>query len=289
MSTVSPLSRPDDTDAFRASLRNIRKACGVPIAFGGRREGNGIRLTTFDGVRTRLLDQLAVTPGAGLGGRVLASRRPAGVRHYARATTITHEYDRPVLAEGISSIIAAPVLVDGEVRGVLYASLRGFEHAIGDRTTDALVRYSADLGRELAVRDEVDRRLKLVDSQMTDDASKFLGVDVREELRSIQSELRFLAREVTDPSLRAQLIETGMRLTKLGAPRQSGKPGPRLSSRELDVLTEVALGATNGQIAERLCLSTETVKTYLRNAAAKLETRTRHEAVVVARRLGLLL
>jgi DNA-binding CsgD family transcriptional regulator len=289
MSSATALGRPDDTDAYRAALRDIRKTCDVPIAFGGRSEEGGLRLSVFDGARTRMLDQLAVPLGTGLGGKVFASRRPEGVRNYARASTITHEYDRPVLAEGISSIIAAPVLVGGQVRGVLYAGIRGFEHVIGDRITDWLVRHSAELGRELAVRDEVDRRLKLIASRATDDASKPLGVDVREELRSIQSDLRVLAREVSDPALRAQLVETGMRLTRLGDPEQTNAATAKLSSRELDVLAEVALGATNQQIAERLCLSAETVKTYLRNAMAKLDARTRHEAVVTARRLGILL
>ncbi|HEX2212889.1 MAG TPA: LuxR C-terminal-related transcriptional regulator, partial [Mycobacterium sp.] len=61
-----------------------------------------------------------------------------------------------------------------------------------------------------------------------------------------------------------------------------------LTSRELDVLAQVALGCTNAEAAKRLSLRTETVKSYLRSAAAKLGTKTRHEAVIRARRSRLL-
>jgi LuxR family transcriptional regulator, regulator of acetate metabolism len=61
-----------------------------------------------------------------------------------------------------------------------------------------------------------------------------------------------------------------------------------LSAREFDVLSHVALGCRNAEIADRLSLSVETVKTYMRNLMAKLEVSSRHEAVFEARRRGLL-
>ena len=61
-----------------------------------------------------------------------------------------------------------------------------------------------------------------------------------------------------------------------------------LTARELDVLAQVALGCTNAEAAERLSLKPETVKSYLRSAAAKLGTRSRHEAVSKARRSRLI-
>jgi len=63
---------------------------------------------------------------------------------------------------------------------------------------------------------------------------------------------------------------------------------PALAPRELDVLAQVALGCTNSETAQRLSLRPETVKSYLRSAMTKLGARTRHEAVVRARRLGFL-
>ena len=64
--------------------------------------------------------------------------------------------------------------------------------------------------------------------------------------------------------------------------------GPVLSPREIDVLTQVALGLRNEEVAQRLSLSAETVKSYLRSAAVKLGTHSRYESVHAARRLGLL-
>jgi DNA-binding CsgD family transcriptional regulator len=61
-----------------------------------------------------------------------------------------------------------------------------------------------------------------------------------------------------------------------------------LTTRELDVLAQVAMGCTNSEAAQRLSLKPETVKSYLRSAALKLGTRTRHEGRVAARRFRLI-
>jgi LuxR family transcriptional regulator, regulator of acetate metabolism len=62
----------------------------------------------------------------------------------------------------------------------------------------------------------------------------------------------------------------------------------RLAPREVDVIACVASGATNAVAGERLGLRPETVKSYLRSAMRKLGAHTRLEAVVAARRAGLL-
>ncbi len=55
-----------------------------------------------------------------------------------------------------------------------------------------------------------------------------------------------------------------------------------LSGRESEILTMLAQGLTGEQIAKRLVLSPETVRTHVRNAMEKLHARTRTEAVVKA-------
>jgi DNA-binding NarL/FixJ family response regulator len=55
-----------------------------------------------------------------------------------------------------------------------------------------------------------------------------------------------------------------------------------LSRRESEVLTMLAKGLTGEEIARRLVLSPETVRTHVRNAMEKLDARTRTEAVVKA-------
>ncbi|HVD38566.1 MAG TPA: response regulator transcription factor [Solirubrobacterales bacterium] len=58
--------------------------------------------------------------------------------------------------------------------------------------------------------------------------------------------------------------------------------GKTLSRRESEILTLLAQGLTGEEIAKRLVLSPETVRTHIRNAMEKLDARTRTEAVVKA-------
>ena len=55
-----------------------------------------------------------------------------------------------------------------------------------------------------------------------------------------------------------------------------------LTPREEEILTLIAQGMTNPQIAERLVISTSTVHFHVHNILAKLQVQTRTEAVAVA-------
>lgn len=61
-----------------------------------------------------------------------------------------------------------------------------------------------------------------------------------------------------------------------------------LSEREMQVLREIAAGHANKEIAERLHVSLNTVKTHVARILDKLDARRRTEAVQKARELGLL-
>lgn len=70
-------------------------------------------------------------------------------------------------------------------------------------------------------------------------------------------------------------------LIKLSQP--NGTSPPRvLSRREAEILELLSTGLTGEQIAERLVLSPETIRTHVRNAMGKLQAKTRTEAVVKA-------
>jgi DNA-binding NarL/FixJ family response regulator len=69
---------------------------------------------------------------------------------------------------------------------------------------------------------------------------------------------------------------------------QEGRATPRLSAREREVLDEIATGATNREIGERLYLSPHTIKEHTSSIYRKLEVRNRAEAVKHAQRLGLI-
>jgi DNA-binding NarL/FixJ family response regulator len=78
-----------------------------------------------------------------------------------------------------------------------------------------------------------------------------------------------------DPRLRPALLS-----------RRSTERLPSLSNREREVLDLLAQGLTGEQVAERLVLSAETVKTHVRNAMSKLEAHTRVHAIAIALREG---
>jgi DNA-binding NarL/FixJ family response regulator len=84
-----------------------------------------------------------------------------------------------------------------------------------------------------------------------------------------------------DPRLRDALPP--VRATTDPAPAQ--RPS-LLSKREREIMDHLAQGLTGEQVAERLFLSAETVKTHIRNAMGKLEASTRVHAVALALRDG---
>lgn len=61
---------------------------------------------------------------------------------------------------------------------------------------------------------------------------------------------------------------------------------PSLSVREREIMGLLAEGLTGEEVAARLVLSTETVKTHVRNAITKLEARNRVHAIAIALRAG---
>jgi DNA-binding NarL/FixJ family response regulator len=81
-------------------------------------------------------------------------------------------------------------------------------------------------------------------------------------------------------------VRTGLHAFDLRHPRRN-PIGASLSPREREVLTLVAEGATNREIASMLGIGIETVKTLLRRTFAKLGVQRRVQAVWAARELGL--
>ena len=277
------LLRPSDDDALRSELRALSMSTAFPVLFGGAVSGGAMLLSGFAGTRSRILRGLTIDFRCGLGGRAVAEQRPQAVPDYFTSQNISHEYDVQVSREGIESLLAVPVVVRGQTRAAIYGGLRS-TRPIGDVMTDPVLRAASRLAREIEIRDEVDRRVALLSatSSRTDRSAA-----ESERITESYLTLRALAGQVGDGAVAAQLREVEATLRSLTAPDVVDTP-ITLSAREFDVLSHVALGCRNAEIAERLSLSVETVKSYMRNLMAKLEVSSRQEAVVVARRHGLL-
>ncbi|AHH94741.1 helix-turn-helix transcriptional regulator [Kutzneria viridogrisea] len=271
----------EDAAEIRRTLLALRGATGLPVAFGGvvtdRRQ---LHLSELSGTTTNSLLGLAVCTGRGLGGKALAMSRPLAVTDYSNAQTISHQYDRPVGAEGLRSILAVPVVVQRSVRAMLYGALRQ-ALPLGDRIITQAVEAARELEQNLAVRDELRRRMEQAQKPAPSSGPGW------EEVRSAHAELRVLAQELTDQGLRHRVHEVCAKLASASGSRTGEEP-PSLSPRELDVLSCVAQGQTNAATADQLGLLPETVKAYLRSAMRKLDCHSRIAAVVAARRAGLL-
>lgn len=286
MSTPGAVApRLDDASAFRKALWIVRSKAGASVAFGGPTRDGALVLDQVLGDQTRKLRGLRVLPGRGLGGQVVATERLLSVDDYGASTLITHHYDDEVLAEGLRGLTAVPVLVRGNVRGALYAGAR-VPGRLGGVATSLLIDVAKALSNELAIRDEVNRRLHLLENGPPPPAPTYAG------LEELHAELCGIAAGVDDPEVRRRLQAAAGRLAFLGTPEATAAPHgvavPSLTPRELDVLAEVELGCTNAEVASRLSLLPETVKAYLRSASRKLGVHGRYQAVLTARRLGLL-
>ncbi|OJF79026.1 helix-turn-helix transcriptional regulator [Nocardia seriolae] len=283
-STTDGLLRPSDGDALRAELRGLAALSKLPVVFGGEVHAGTLVLSEFVGTRTNGMRGLTVEHNSGLGGSAVASGRPRSVADYRSASTITHHYDVPVLGEGLRAVVAVPVVVKGEARAVLYVANRD-SGVIGDRIAEEMVQAGRRLAMELAIRDEVDRRLRL---SFAREAVSSANAVVTEQLRDLHAELRGITQTVSDAAARTRLWEVAEKLARLVSGVAAPDDAVTLAPRELDVLAHVALGCKNIEAAQRLSVRPETVKSYLRSAMTKLGAHNRHEAVVRARRLGLL-
>ena len=88
------------------------------------------------------------------------------------------------------------------------------------------------------------------------------------------------------PSITAKIVSEFKRITSPQvATKEIVEP---LSGRELEILRLVSDGLSNKQIAEKLVIAEGTVKNHLSNILAKLSAHDRLQAVLLAKKLGLI-
>ncbi|GAA4743232.1 LuxR C-terminal-related transcriptional regulator [Nocardioides endophyticus] len=263
-------------DVWESAVVQLRVTSGVDLAFAGDISDGRLVLKNFSGGHSGRLSNLAVARGAGAGGLAWRQARVVSIDDYRRARKITHEYDTPVLAEGIVGLVAAPVIVGPRVRGVLYGAVRQGS-ARGDRMQAAVEADARRLAHRLAVCDEVEHQVVSQTTLLSQTSQRN-----EEALRRVYARLREMRSTTTDPKTFEQLENLLETINNIDDVQ------PSLTERQLDVLSLVATGDSYAAVAERLCISPQTVKSYMRDLMAQFSVHSRHEMVVACRRLGIL-
>jgi two-component system NarL family response regulator len=106
--------------------------------------------------------------------------------------------------------------------------------------------------------------------------------EVADAIRSVHA-----GQSLISPSMASKLLTEFATMAKKDEEKQQ-MPAPRLTDREMEVLTLVAQGLNNRDIAKELFISENTVKNHVRNILEKLHLHSRMEAVVYAVREKLL-
>ena len=97
-----------------------------------------------------------------------------------------------------------------------------------------------------------------------------------------------------DPSVQRRLVDAFATGVRVGVPGTTGGAGDQmdlasdgLTQREVEVLTEIAAGLSNAEIAGKLRISAATVKTHINHLLAKTGMRDRAQLVAYAFQRGL--
>ena len=254
----------DDDEAVRSALTALKNATSIPVTmYATLLPDNRLQITQWVGLRTPALQNIIMEAGTGVGGRVVSTRRPVGVSDYTRANIISHENDRVMQDEGLHSLLAVPV-------------------RLGDKVIEEVTMTARCLEQDIAVNSALRQFEASVPA--TPRSNRSMNGAEWEQVRSTHSKLRMLANRVNDEHVRKELEVLCEQMVSPVRVKQS----TRLSARELDVLSCVALGHTNVEAAEEMGIGAETVKSYLRSVMRKLGAHTRYEAVNAARRIGAL-
>ncbi len=91
-----------------------------------------------------------------------------------------------------------------------------------------------------------------------------------------------------EPSVAAKVIAEFTRVSGMIPPAQMEGLVESLSERELEILSLIARGASNKEIASQLYIAEGTVKNHVTHILGKLDVRDRTQAALKAREMGLL-
>jgi len=212
----------DRAAAVRRLVANVPRLVGVDVAWVGDPlaapgEDRMVLQHTVNAM-TNQIDGLVVPVVTGLGGKVMAARRPLWVSDYCAAPDITGHFKSQVRAEGVKAMIAVPVIANDQLLGVLYGANR-YDTEFGDRATQALQQVAARTAAAQVVSER---------------ARHSAEVAVHEERRRLALELH--------DTVGAMLFTLGAGIRRLGEePGLDGEVRSRLSVIEQQAMEAAAV------------------------------------------------
>jgi len=188
----------------------------------------------------------------------VSSRRPVVV--HDTATTPVH---RPIAIEGGRSIsyVVAPVVRGKEVVGLLHADHCPTARRVNSIDGEVLGAFADGFGQLLE------------------------GATLMEQLREQRDHVwQILAEAARDmDALRDAAIDLSPWTAAGAVPRAivlaTGGPAGKLTARETEVFELLVAGATNGDIAEKLVITEDTVKSHVKHILRKLGVANRAQAI----------
>lgn len=208
--------------------------------------------------------------------------------------------DHDLFREGLAGIISTQpdMLVIGEAADGLEAVVKARELKPDLILLDIQMPGSDGLEATRKIKQELPE-IKVVMLTVRDEDEKLFeairygaqgyllkSIHSRELLDRIRGAMRGEA--AISPALAGRMLEEFRRLSQFKPRETIPDDLAALTLREKEVLSQVALGRSDKEIADQLSISIHTVKTHLRNILAKLQVNTRREAAWLAKNKGLL-
>src|SRR6478736_2578918 len=148
----------DTREVLDEVARQARRLLGVDVAYIMLLRAQLLRIEVVDGAMGAAMRGIELESGQGLGGQVLATRRPVASERYLEDTRFPHGQgtDAAALSEQLGGILGVPLVVGDDTLGVLLAADRR-PRAFGDRDVELLAGLAAHAALALRTADLFDR------------------------------------------------------------------------------------------------------------------------------------
>ncbi|GHH34159.1 helix-turn-helix domain-containing protein [Lentzea cavernae] len=113
-------------DVLQSIVRHAHDLMGTDFTYLSLVADGRLSARAAEGTISAAFLSATIPAGVGLGGKVLATRRPQWVRNYAASTLIDHDagFDQLVGTEDLVALLGVPLVIRDEVVGALFAAYR---------------------------------------------------------------------------------------------------------------------------------------------------------------------